>query len=155
MTMEEEEIKPEKKPEKKEGRRKHIVRELVETEKIFAEQMSLFVERVVVPMREEKVLNINESRTLFSNIETIAMVAVEMHVKLSEIEELPEEEQNFGEFFIKMIPVLKSYSFYCSNSHDSDNMRAKLEKTNNQYNYFVKIQYDSKAFKLGPDKVFS
>ena len=136
----------------KESKRANVINELVETEKTLAEQLKNFINAIVIPIREEKIISSEQQRTLFSNIETIAMVSEEIAIKLSEISEKETNQQNFGEYIEKIIPLLKCYSIYCSVIYQQEDLMKQL-MNNKQFTYFIKLAYDNNKNNLGKVKL--
>lgn len=131
------------------NQREHVVKELVESERIYYDQLNLFIRVIVVPLREEKILTNEAHRTLFSNIETIAHISSEMVEKMREISLLPLEKQSFGRYFSGIIPLLKGYSIYCTNAAEGEERRRELQQTSTQFKYFLQMKNDSKSNQIG------
>ena len=124
-------------------RRNHVVKEIVESERIYKDHIREYVRLIVIPSREERIVPPEAQRMLFCNIETIYEVSKEMYLQLYNISLLPLDKQNFGEFFISQIPLLKCYAIYCTNVEYADEMRKTLEETNTVYKHFIKMKYET------------
>eukprot|EP00727_Mastigamoeba_balamuthi_P012257 m51a1_g7654 putative domain containing protein (782) ;mRNA; f:393465-398938 len=112
-------------------RRDMAVRELIDTERVYVQDLRLLVSVYVAPIKQRRILSDEQMKAVFCSVETLLPVNVELLKAL-------DSGVPVGKCFVKMADYLKMYINYCSNATHQAETVAALRKTNPQFEDFVK-----------------
>jgi len=115
--------------------RKRIVMELLQTEEIFINNLTLIVNNLVTPLKT-KCLQISEESSkmlmsIFSNIEPIKNFNEKLFKKLSFISKNYHHNVVFGNIMLEHLPFFKLYYVYCNEFEKNNNLIMKIKYENN------------------------
>ena len=102
--MSEEEI------ERHERLRNEVMKELVETEANYVEHLKVIVEVFMNPIKQKNLMNSETSAMIFSNINNIYAVNMELLGDLQKVRRGQPSTQNLGEIFLKMVKTEENNS---------------------------------------------
>eukprot|EP01103_Thecamoeba_quadrilineata_P002324 TRINITY_DN12299_c0_g1_i1.p1 TRINITY_DN12299_c0_g1~~TRINITY_DN12299_c0_g1_i1.p1 ORF type:complete len:693 (+),score=130.01 TRINITY_DN12299_c0_g1_i1:279-2081(+) len=107
-----------KKPQEATGSQRHfILKEILDTERVYVEDLRCTVEFFLKPLQEAKTLDQPQINTIFSHIEVILRINSQL---LEDLEKRLKESSSLGDaivgdVFQQMASYLKMYSSYCAN----------------------------------------
>lgn len=111
--------------------RKRIVMELLQTEEIFINNLTLIINNVVIPLKNNVLQISHESMTLlmgiFSNIEPIKIFNEKLFKKLSPISKKYHHNVVFGNIMLEHLPFFKLYFVYCNEFEKNNNLIVKIK----------------------------
>lgn len=125
-----------------------VLNELIETEKSYLEKIKIVHQLFLRPIREEKILNIFETVTLFSNIESIVELNEDFLSDLETAILLPKENEKIeatyaqwiGEIFLYHAPKFQPvYAIYCANQPTILSTIRKYSEENKIFANFIKL----------------
>ena len=121
--------------------RKNIMKEIVQTEKNYIENLKLVVNQIIVPVRDKKIsTNFNEIEdflTVFSNLESIKTLHEKLYAKLQQRFLHYHHFSLFGEVFQEFLPFFKIYFIYCEEFEGNMKFLNKFIKTNEKIRKFI------------------
>ena len=117
-------------------KRGFILKEILNSEKIFIENLKLCLKEFGEPMKTLPYINVNNWKNIFSNVEIILNVNNQLFSKLHErIEE--KKQQNIGDIFMEMGAYLKVYTSYVNYYNNINEFLVELVSTQSQFRDFL------------------
>ena len=124
--------------------RKNIVKELLLTEEVFIKNLSLIINNLMIPLKNNSLAIAeplrNEILSSFSNIEPIKAFNEKLFNKLSFILKNYHHNAVFGNLMLEFLPFFKLYFVYC-NEFEKNNILFKKIKTENNPEYKIVAQW--------------
>jgi len=97
-------------------KRKHIIKEIISSEKSYSNDLAILIRHFVVPMRTRGIVSMLDASLLFSNIELVHEASKDLSKKLEDHELDVGEYAAVGEVVLSQIDYLTPvYINYCSN----------------------------------------
>lgn len=120
---------------KKLVQRKYIIEELIKTEGNFKNSLFSVIEKVILPLKEEKILTKDEEVIIFSNLESIANFSKTFHISIYETYNYNYENSKtkFAGKVLGLLPFFKLYFEYCHNFSESMNVLGQIRKNNEKF----------------------
>lgn len=122
----------------KERMRSEVLREIVETESAYVEDLAILTEVFMAPMRTRGILTVQELQQVFSSVlAQIQAVNVQLQKDLAEQIRLPVLRQTLGDVFLKLADYFRIYMQYCANQDAATQAVDQLRRTNAQFASFL------------------
>ncbi|KAN0032251.1 hypothetical protein ACTFIV_006132 [Dictyostelium citrinum] len=96
-----------------------IINELIETERDYVRDLNIVVEVFLNPIREKQLLSAKDINALFSNIEILYSINMNVLKALEKDKDPLCENISVGQTFLDMSHYLKMYTTYCSNQQNA------------------------------------
>ncbi|KAK5582398.1 hypothetical protein RB653_003981 [Dictyostelium firmibasis] len=96
-----------------------IINELIETERDYVRDLNIVVEVFLNPIREKQLLSAKDVNALFSNIEILYSINMNVLKELEKERDPLCENISVGQTFLDMSHYLKMYTTYCSNQQNA------------------------------------
>ncbi|KAM9989947.1 hypothetical protein ACTFIY_005993 [Dictyostelium cf. discoideum] len=96
-----------------------IINELIETERDYVRDLNIVVEVFLNPIREKQLLSAKDINSLFSNIEILFSINMNVLKALEKDKDPLCENISVGQTFLDMSHYLKMYTTYCSNQQNA------------------------------------
>ncbi|KAM9963611.1 hypothetical protein ACTFIW_006847 [Dictyostelium discoideum] len=96
-----------------------IINELIETERDYVRDLNIVVEVFLNPIREKQLLSAKDINSLFSNIEILYSINMNVLKALEKDKDPLCENISVGQTFLDMSHYLKMYTTYCSNQQNA------------------------------------
>ncbi|KCV71332.1 hypothetical protein H696_02277 [Fonticula alba] len=96
-------------------KRQEAIFELIETESTYINDITFIVNQYLTPLRTRKIIPPKAITALFSNIEMLLPVNIELLRHLTERQSINPIVENVGDIFLHVADWLKMYNAYCSN----------------------------------------
>lgn len=115
------------------NKRQEILNELLDTERIFVENLKTIIDLFLTPIRNGEILTRVEIASLFSNVEFL-YDQVNLPL-LNHLEELMKQQQftSIGSIFLELGDLFKLYAVYCSNQ---PNIHSRVVQFKDEYPEF-------------------
>lgn len=127
--------------------RKRIVMELLQTEEIFINNLTLIINNVVTPLKNNVLQISHESMTLlmgvFSNIEPIKIFNEKLFKRLSPISKNYHHNVVFGNIMLEHLPFFKLYFVYCNEFEKNNNLIVKIKNDSSNPDFKAITQWFS------------
>ncbi|XP_065191006.1 pleckstrin homology domain-containing family G member 3-like isoform X2 [Sycon ciliatum] len=115
-------------------RRKHIIREIRESEESYVEKLNLIVTLFWGPLHVNPILDKSEMDAIFSNIVELRRINLEL------LDSLREHRSNPGLAFTRMAPFLKFYALYAENFNRAMSTLQECVLRNSEFSGFKTSQ---------------
>eukprot|EP01119_Soliformovum_irregulare_P010103 TRINITY_DN246_c0_g3_i1.p1 TRINITY_DN246_c0_g3~~TRINITY_DN246_c0_g3_i1.p1 ORF type:complete len:1281 (+),score=503.97 TRINITY_DN246_c0_g3_i1:73-3915(+) len=118
-----------------------VIREIVVSERDYVNDLTLIVEIFIQPLRLRKIISDREISEIFSNLETIVKMNVEVLTLLEDRLKTSQgnfDAHNVGDIFLQMGDYLKMYKVYCANQGYASQKVQNLSNSNSQFKQFLK-----------------
>ncbi|KAL6072781.1 RHO1 GDP-GTP exchange protein 2 [Balamuthia mandrillaris] len=122
-----------------EQQRQQVICEIINTERSYVRDLDIITQVFVEGIRERALLSLEESASLFSNVQTL--LDMHMHLKC-DLEGLWEKSDGLiktgiGDIFLEKVSLFKHYVEYCSN-HSSVSQKIKFfRERSNEFDTFL------------------
>jgi hypothetical protein len=113
--------------------RLNVYKELLTSERAYVKDLEVMIKAYLVPIRDNKLLNPKEHSLVFSNIEEILKIHIELKSLLEKAHQDSAEKRpsiSYSEVFQKMHPYLLAYSKFCTDFSQGQKILATLKSTN-------------------------
>eukprot|EP01103_Thecamoeba_quadrilineata_P003208 TRINITY_DN13008_c0_g1_i1.p1 TRINITY_DN13008_c0_g1~~TRINITY_DN13008_c0_g1_i1.p1 ORF type:complete len:642 (+),score=138.67 TRINITY_DN13008_c0_g1_i1:79-2004(+) len=122
--------------EKREYRRVEAIKELINTEKAYVEDLRVVVEVYIQDLKKKQIIETKSIKAIFSNIEMLLNVNREFTTAFGAESQKAPPDQNFGGIFIELVEYLKAYTQYSSDQEQSLQVIRSL-RTNPEFTKFL------------------
>ncbi|KAJ3098626.1 hypothetical protein HDU97_003891 [Phlyctochytrium planicorne] len=130
-------------------KQKEVIREIIETEKSYVEELKLLNQVFLFPLQKSGLLKPNQISEIFANVESILVLHEGIAKKLFEAKEdstmlvkltVKAFEDNIDHFTV--------YNEYCSNQHCSRRSQLRLKSDSNYTKFIAQCETNPKLHKL-------
>jgi len=130
-----------KNPTKMDKMRFNVIRELLQTEDSYVQNLKRVIEIYYAPLKQRKILNDQQLQIVFSNwpqiIEVNNQFYIDLFSRYSESRKAKQLHPHIGDILLKHLPNMKIYSAFVSSRRASDNFILERNKTSNDFNEII------------------
>ncbi|KAJ3450697.1 faciogenital dysplasia protein [Anaeramoeba flamelloides] len=128
-----------------------LITEIISTEKTYVQQLKIIIDEFLIPLKKTKIIDPNEIKNIFSNIESIYGLNHRLYLDLEKRKSNLETRQWF-DLFTRFIPFLKLYTDFVNNYENALETIRKNIQNNNSFATFLEQTHQSE--KLQGFKIF-
>ncbi|KAJ3425089.1 faciogenital dysplasia protein [Anaeramoeba flamelloides] len=128
-----------------------LITEIISTEKTYVQQLKIIIDEFLIPLKKTKIIDLNEIKNIFSNIESIYGLNHRLYLDLEKRKSNLETRQ-WSDLFTRFIPFLKLYTDFVNNYENALETIRKNIQNNNSFATFLEQTHQSE--KLQGFKIF-
>lgn len=132
--------------------RKHIIKELIDTEAMYIYDLSLIISDFKYPMRSLRLVSSQDLAVIFTNVEELKKLNEEFYCELVNRFDRYHHYMVMFDVVIKLSPFFKIYFEYCNNYEQGQRTIAKLRHEQSSLDDYLRIKCSQEKFRrLGID----
>ncbi|TFK20949.1 hypothetical protein FA15DRAFT_682330 [Coprinopsis marcescibilis] len=132
----------------REARRKHITREILETERKYVEGLEI-MQKYATQLAQQNIIDQDTIHLLFPNLNNLLNFQRKFLIRFESMVELPWSDQRWGQHYVDCEEEFAVYEPYCSNFTNATELLVANEQNLQALNGFISVS-ELKAFHITP-----